>query len=122
MAIQGRRRAVVGQWGEERAAHWLLERGWKVVERNWRCPAGEVDIVARDLDGSLVLVEVKTRSGLRFGDPLESITVAKQRKLRDLAVHYRRSHPGTRHVRVDAIGVLRTREGVRIRHVKGALG
>lgn len=118
MALRGRGRRAVGDWGEGQAAAYLTAQGWEVLERNWRCSAGEVDLVVRDPGGTVVLVEVKTRSGLGYGTPLEAITWAKQAKLRELAMYYRRSHAGVGRVRVDAIGVLRAAEGVRISHVR----
>lgn len=121
MAITGRRRAVVGAWGESQAAVFLERLGWQILERNWRCSAGEIDLVALEPDGTVVLVEVKTRSGLGYGSPLESITRAKQAKLRELAHWWRRAHRGAGPIRVDAVGVLRERSGVQITHVRGAL-
>ena len=120
MVITGRRRGIVGAWGETLAAEFLMKLGWDILERNWRCRAGEIDLVAREPGGRVVLVEVKTRSGRGFGAPLEAITVAKQAKLRELAHHWRRAHRGAGPVRVDAVGVLRERDGVEITHVRGA--
>lgn len=120
MPIRGVHRTQVGTWGEDRACEFLQGLGWRIVERNWRCRAGEVDVVACEPDSTCVLVEVKTRSGLAFGAPLEAITREKLQRLRDLAVHYRREHPGVGALRIDAIGVLRARDGVHITHVRGA--
>ena len=114
------RHIAVGAWGERRAEDYLRRLGWTVLERNWRCSRGEVDLVAVDTCAVTVLVEVKTRSGRGYGSPLEAITKAKQAKLRELAVEYRRSHR-VRSVRVDAVGVLRDRDGAEISHVRGAL-
>ncbi|MGA4669874.1 YraN family protein [Propionibacteriaceae bacterium Y1923] len=116
-----RRRLAVGAWGEAQACAFLERLGWQVLEHNWRCRVGEVDLVAREPDGTIVLVEVRTRSGLGYGTPLESITRAKQAKLRELVHWWRREHPVAAPVRVDAIGVLRTRTGVEITHLRGAL-
>jgi len=71
-----RTRQQTGKWGEEQAAQHLLSHGCEVLERNWRCPAGEVDLVVRD--GTwLAFVEVRTRRGQRLGTPEESITPRK---------------------------------------------
>lgn len=113
----GRRR--LGAWGEQAAANFVRTLGWRVVDQNWRCTAGEVDLVAHDETGAVVLIEVKTRSGLGFGAPLESITWRKQAKLRELAVLWRREHPEAGGVRVDAIGVLRDGQDVTFSHVRG---
>ena len=74
------RRQRLGRAGEELVAAHLAAAGQTVMLRNWRCPAGEVDIVARDGD-TLVLVEVRTRRSRRFGTPEESITPAKRARL-----------------------------------------
>lgn len=117
--------ARLGSWGEEQTAEYLKALGWQVLERNWRCPSGEIDLVALEpLIGAPpigVAVEVKCRSGHGFGDPLESITYAKQRRLNQLAAAWRRSYPGELSgLRVDAVGIIR-RRGLRpeLRHVRG---
>ena len=73
-------RREVGQRGEDAAAAALAEAGYEVLLRNWRCPAGEVDIVARQGE-VLVLVEVRARRGRRYGLPEESITAGKRATL-----------------------------------------
>lgn len=73
--------------GEEEAARYLGRRGLAIRERNWRCRAGEMDLVALD-GGTVVFVEVKTRSGSGFGAPAEAVTPAKQRRLRQVAAWY----------------------------------
>ena len=97
-----------GQLGEQRAAEHLLECGWQILERNWRCREGEADIIALDPEtDSLVVVEVKSRRGVGYGSPLETITYAKVRTLRQLAgIYARQSKVRARLLRVDAIGVL----------------
>jgi len=98
-------RAAVGRYGEDLATRHLLSLGWRVLDRNWRGEQGEVDIVA--LDGSeVVIVEVKTRRSLAYGQPLEAITRAKAARLRRLAAEWlQRSGTRAAGVRVDAIGV-----------------
>lgn len=83
-------RRRLGERGEDAAAAFLERIGMQVLERNWRCAAGEVDIVALDED-SVVLVEVKTRRTVRKGTPEESITPAKQRRYSRLAKAYLQS-------------------------------
>ena len=87
---------------------YLRERGMEVLERNWRCEHGEVDVVARDGD-CLVICEVKTRRGAGFGEPVEAVTFAKAKRLRRLAAAYLAGHAeGGRaaQVRVDVVGIL----------------
>jgi len=76
------RRQQLGRRGEELAAKHLADAGQEIVRRNWRCPAGEVDIVTQDGD-TLVLVEVRARRGRRYGKPEESITARKRATLLD---------------------------------------
>ncbi|GGL40867.1 YraN family protein [Phycicoccus endophyticus] len=113
-------RAALGRYGEELAARYLRERGLEVLERNWRCEHGEVDIVARDGE-CLVICEVKTRRGTAFGEPVEAVTAAKALRLRRLAAAYARRHPQAgQGLRVDVVGVLcRPGEPARVRHVAG---
>jgi putative endonuclease len=82
-----RHKQSLGRRGEALAAAHLLHQGYVMVARNWRCPAGEIDIVARDGD-CLVLVEVRTRRGGAFGTPEESITPRKQAKMVEVAQTY----------------------------------
>lgn len=96
----------LGKYGEELAARYLHECGMQILERNWRCSEGEIDVVALDGD-CLVVCEVKTRRGTGVGDPLEAVTWEKARRLRRLTAAYLRSRPGTvPEVRIDVIGVL----------------
>ena len=107
MAINGRA-AALGRDGEDIAAAHLEAQGWRIIERNWRCPAGELDIVAWDTDGqTLVFVEVKSRSSVAFGQPIEAISWRKLTKLRELATLWlRNSKMRAPIIRVDAVGVL----------------
>lgn len=99
-----------GDAGEQAAVDWLVASNWQIIDRNWRCPEGEVDIVALDPDGVLVFVEVKTRAGTGFGYPLEALDDAKLRRMRAVARQWMRSHKGRgRGMRIDAVGIIRHR-------------
>jgi putative endonuclease len=101
-----RRSAVLGREGEDQAAAWYVARGYEVVARNWRVPAGEIDLVARR--GRLVVIaEVKARSSDRFGMPVEAVVAAKQARLRRLAAAWLKQ-AGVRgaRVRFDVVSVL----------------
>ena len=74
------KRIQTGQRGEEIAALYFTERGYNIVARNWRCPTGELDIIMEKGD-TLIFVEVRTRSGKRYGTPEESINPTKQARL-----------------------------------------
>lgn len=100
----------LGRRGERLAERHLLARGYRLVERNWRCRQGEIDLVVRDGD-ALVFVEVKTRTSTAFGHPFEAITPAKLARLRRLAVEWCTAHPTERgHIRIDAVAVLAPRD------------
>lgn len=94
-----------GQLGEDRAVEHLLAHGYSVLERNFRCRLGEIDIIARDGD-ALVFVEVRTRADGRRGTALETITPAKQRRIARVAELYlttRRLHATA--CRFDVVGI-----------------
>jgi len=74
------KRAVSGQYGEERACAYLRRQGYAIIERNWRSRFGEVDIIARDGE-TLVFVEVKSRTGAGFGGPEAALTPQKRRRI-----------------------------------------
>ena len=107
MVVRGKARAI-GQIGGERAVEHLVGLGWQVLDRNWRCNEGELDVVAHDPHaGALVFVEVKCRSGLGFGDPLEAVTWRKRSKIRQLSLLWLAEHRlRADRLRIDAIGVL----------------
>ncbi|GAA1229552.1 putative endonuclease [Oryzihumus leptocrescens] len=103
--------SAVGAYGERLAARYLTEAGLEVVDRNWRCDQGEIDIVALDGD-CLVVCEVKTRRSTAFGSPVEAVTWRKAARLRRLAACWLADHEvGARDVRIDVIGVLRPPRG-----------
>jgi putative endonuclease len=80
-------RRATGARGEVLAADYLRRAGYTIIDMNWRCRRGELDIIARD-GATLVFVEVRTRSSARLGSPEESVTPAKQRRLAELAATY----------------------------------
>ncbi|WNM23427.1 YraN family protein [Demequina capsici] len=102
---------AVGRYGEDVAARRLEELGWRMLDRNWRCARGELDIVAVD-GASLVVVEVKTRRGSAMGSPLEAVTPRKLSKLRTLTAAWLAAHEGRwSEVRIDVIAVTLPRAG-----------
>ena len=111
------RTQALGRSGEDLAVDHLEAQGYAILDRNWRCSIGEVDIVARD-GATTVVVEVKTRSGSGFGHPLEAITPVKLARLRRLAAAWCENHGPVDRLRVDAISVLADRDGVVIDHVR----
>ena len=119
-----RAKDAVGEYGERIAVRHLAEAGLEVVERNWRCDLGEIDVVAVEGD-VLVVCEVKTRSSESFGTPAEALTPVKLRRQWRLAARWLAEHqpphrPPVREVRVDLVAVLLQRRGrARVEHVRG---
>ena len=105
---------ALGAYGERVAAAHLVDAGMAIVERNWRCDIGEIDILAR---------EVKTRQGTEYGTPLEKVTRDKAERLRRLAARWMALndvHPGD--VRIDLVAVVRPPRGrAEVEHVRGAI-
>jgi putative endonuclease len=113
-------RQALGRYGERVAARHLAEQGMVVLDRNWRCEAGEIDLVLRDGD-VLVVCEVKTRASEVCGTPHEAVTTAKLERLKRLGVLWAEAHevrpPDTR---IDLVAVQRPRRGAAlVEHVPG---
>ena len=114
------RRLALGRYGETYAARHLVERGLVLLDRNWRCDAGEIDLVLRE-GRVLVVCEVKTRSSTAFGAPVAAVSEQKAERLRRLADRWLEEH-GLRppEVRLDLVGVLVPRTGrPQVEHVRG---
>lgn len=98
---------ALGVAGEDLAAAWYVERGWKVIGRNWRCSEGELDLVLLGKGRSVVFCEVKARSTAAFGSPLEAVTPDKQRRIRRLAALWLAASPvRAGSIRFDVVSVL----------------
>lgn len=113
-------RRELGEEGERLAERYLTARGLRLIERNWRCREGEVDLVLDDA-GTVVVCEVKTRTSRAFGDPVEAISRAKLARLRRLAARWLAEHPGGRRgVRIDVVGLLAHGDGTwSVTHLEG---
>ncbi|MBT8161463.1 MULTISPECIES: YraN family protein [Arthrobacter] len=97
---------LLGRHGETLAVGFLEDQGMRIVDRNWRCSDGEIDIVALDGD-TLVIAEVKTRKNLAYGHPFEAIDAAKLARLHRLALNWCREHEfRTALRRVDVVGIV----------------
>ena len=113
-------RGALGRYGEDVAARHLVGLGLVVLDRNWRCPAGEIDLVLRDGD-VLVVCEVKTRTSDVCGSPHEAVTPAKLDRLKRLGLIWAEAH-GVRptETRIDLVAVHRPRRGpAEVEHVPG---
>jgi putative endonuclease len=113
-------RISTGKKGEELAAAHLAEAGYQIIERNYRCPFGEIDIVAEEGE-TLVFVEVKSRRSVAYGDPQLAVGHEKQKKISRIAMHYlnekRLCH---RQARFDVVAVRLLPAGHRIELIRNA--
>jgi len=125
-------RKELGRAGEEMALRTLQEAGLTIVGCNWRCSVGEIDIIAEELaldyvrgapNQWLVLVEVRTRRGLRYGTALESITPRKAAKLRQVAHYYVQASGWDGPWRIDVVGIQMDGQGrlLSIQHIRHAV-
>jgi putative endonuclease len=126
-------RQELGATGEELAARTLAAAGLTILARNWRCAAGEIDLIAQEQAADysaggmirpwLVLVEVRTRRGTRYGTAQQSITPRKAAKLREVAAHYVQEHGWNGPWRIDVVAVQMDAAGQlrAIDHIRGAV-
>jgi len=105
-------RQQLGGVGEDLAAQYLESKGYSIITRNWHAGRyGEIDIVAEE-GGMVVVVEVKTRHGVGFGNPEDAVNAAKQAKLRGAAQAYVTSHPQLpQAVRIEVVAVVLSPDG-----------
>jgi putative endonuclease len=115
-----RAKDALGRYGEDLAVDHLRRQGLTILDRNWRCAAGELDVVARD-GSALVICEVKTRRSTAFGSPAEAVGPRKLRRLRELALHWldeQQLH--VPEIRFDVIGIVQPFEGRPVlEHLRG---
>ncbi len=111
---------MLGQLGEEKACNYLEQNNYKIIERNFRCRQGEIDIIAKDLSkNELVFVEVKTRIGSNFGRPAQAVTYVKQRHIINVAKYYIYIHSIKKtFIRFDVIEVYVKESQFKINHIK----
>ncbi len=117
------KRRDVGILGEKLAKDYLKKQGYRIWETNYRCPEGEIDIIARDKD-DLVFIEVRTKTSTEFGTPEESITPAKTRHLLAATSRYQQTHSQLpQSWRIDVVAVELNRQGKpsRIELIKNAV-
>jgi putative endonuclease len=111
---------MLGVEGERLAEAWLVQRGWRILDRRFRSGHRDLDLVA-ERSGIVAFVEVKARRGRNFGDPVEAVNWRKQRELtRSAGVWIARFGGEKQLFRFDVVGVLMDESGVRIRHVENA--
>ena len=114
-------RQELGALGEQVAVEYLQLSGWRIVQRNWRCRYGELDVIARRRAGTVVFVEVKTRTGDGFGGLEHAVTPQKIRRIRRLAgLWLAGQDAGWPDLRIDVVGVRVGRRRVpEVMHLRG---
>lgn len=115
---------ALGSYGERVAVQRLIDDGYEIVESNWRCADGEIDIIATR-DGVISFIEVKTRSSDRFGEPAEAVGLQKQRKIRELATIWLRERghveSGPSDLSFDVVEVRHADKGAaKVTHLRAA--
>ena len=122
MLIKGLEKNLnLGQFGEEKAVKYLISSGYEILCQNFRCKAGEIDIVARDRarSGLIVFVEVKTRRNRAFGLPCESVNASKMQKIkRVIRVYISINKHINDDFRIDVIEILMLNDKPYIRHLE----
>ena len=111
----------LGKTGEDEAVRYLLSSGYLILDRNWRGTGGELDIIAKSPKEEVVVVEVKTRSSLRFGDPFDAITPEKYRKVYQLGREWISLHAKAATWRIDVILLLKRGDGFELVHHRGLI-
>lgn len=113
-------RKAFGTAGEDEAARFLVKKGYRIIERNFRCRYGEIDIIAAD-GGSIVFVEVKTRGGDAFGPGAASVDARKQRKITIAAQFYLEKTGGAdKGIRFDVVSIEKMGGRLEIELIKDA--
>lgn len=109
-----------GTWGEEIASKHLQKKGYAILERNFRCKMGELDIIAQKGE-LLVFIEVKTRNNLNYGLPCEAITLEKKHHIKRVSTYYIRQHQlENLDLRIDVIEILKIEGKTYIHHLEDA--
>lgn len=116
-------RQEIGKWGENLACKYLEENNYKIIERNFLCRQGEIDIIARDImKEEIVFIEVKTRSNFKYGNPAEAVNKQKQKHIKRTVKYYiYKNHIKHIAIRIDAIEVYIQQKNCRINHIKQIL-
>ncbi len=114
-------RKNIGNIGEDVATRYLEKLGYKILERNFRCKSGEIDIIAQDKD-EIVFIEVKTRKVLSYGDPAESVNEPKQKHIYKAGEYYLFINDSLdSFIRIDVVEVYVNNDNYEINHIKKAI-
>jgi putative endonuclease len=120
MIMKDSDRKRTGKKGEDIAVAYLISRGYRIVERNYKCPLGEIDIVARDGD-EIVFVEVKSRKSEEFGDPQLAVGLKKQKKVSRISLAYlKEKHLYPCNARFDVVAIKMLPDGSNVELIQNA--
>ncbi|MBI5213025.1 MAG: YraN family protein [Nitrospirae bacterium] len=108
-----------GNEGEDIAADFLKKKGYKIIQRNYKTPLGEADIIVKD-NNTIVFVEVKARTGDAFGQPFEAVNYRKQEKFKKIALYYLKHNKSEMPVRFDVVSILSKKGKNEINHIMEA--
>lgn len=113
-------RQQIGRWGENLACKYLTESSYEILERNFWCSQGEVDIIAKDVNrDEFVFIEVKTRSNLKYGNPADAVNHQKQKHIKQVVKYYLYEKCiENMAIRVDVVEVYIEKQNYRINHIK----
>ena len=118
--LSGSNNIEKGKKGEDIAAACLQKEGYRIVERNYRCRYGEIDIIAMDV-GDIVFIEVKSRKSDNFGSPEEAVGTTKQKKISRVALNYLREKGLADHnARFDIVAIRFMPQGNRVKLIRNA--
>ncbi len=106
----------LGKKGEDIAADYLTEKGYKILHRNYRTPLGEADMIISDND-IIAFVEVKARTGDAYGEPFEAVDLRKREKIKKIALYYLKVHRVEYQVRFDVVSIVSKNGKEEINHI-----
>jgi len=110
----------IGNRGEDLAVEYLISKGYKIMERNWRCHHYEIDIIARNKENLLIIVEVKTRTTPIYGEPYEAVGRKKAQNLMNAAEVYIYKNKLKTETRFDIISIVLSKSKYHLDHIKDA--
>lgn len=114
-------RHITGKNGEKIAEKYLLENNYKILEKNFNCRQGEIDIIAKE-DDEIIFIEVKTRTNKRYGNPIDAVTNTKQKHLKKAIEYYLYINKlENSFIRIDVIEVYKKGNNISINHIKKAI-
>jgi putative endonuclease len=118
--MKGSERIRTGKKGEDIAVAYLKGKGYRIIERNYKCPLGEIDIVAKD-GGAIVFVEVKSRKSEEFGDPQLAVGLEKQKKISKISLtHLKEKHLYPCNARFDVVAIKMLPDGSTLELIQNA--